>query len=423
MRRSSVASTFVALALLTVPAWAPATTYVLLNDRALAERASRIVRGRVDAVHAVEGRAALEYRVAVERTLQGVSEETITVRVPGNPAPVHGPALEVWGAPAFTPGERVLLFLTRSGDGSERVVHLAQGAFRVVETAGRPLVVRPLPGAREAAGIRPHATEAERHGWRDLERFEAWLVERPARRADYFVAGGGVHTGGLLSAMAEADAWGRLRWFAFDRGPRSARRVSWKTHSIGQRGLPGAGHREVRAALRAWTRHRGSNVAYVYDGVTDATAGLAEYDRINSVVFDSTMDEPYDCAAGGTLAIGGPWYEEEADGTFRGRRYHRIVGADVEVMRGVECFFETSRDPRRAALELIAHELGHTLGLGHSCGDESSGDCRSRRSDEALMRAYIHDDGRGGRLTAWDRAAICELYPRGRLTGAQCAGR
>ncbi|HEX7182374.1 MAG TPA: matrixin family metalloprotease, partial [Thermoanaerobaculia bacterium] len=51
-----------------------------------------------------------------------------------------------------------------------------------------------------------------------------------------------------------------------------------------------------------------------------------------------------------------------------------------------------------AAEELFAHELGHTLGIDHS------------EVDEALMRPYIHNDGRGASLRADDRAALAALY-------------
>jgi len=54
---------------------------------------------------------------------------------------------------------------------------------------------------------------------------------------------------------------------------------------------------------------------------------------------------------------------------------------------------------------VFAHELGHTLGLGHS------------QNRDALMYANAHDDGRGARLTDDDRAAIAQLYGAGTTGG------
>ncbi|MEW6270433.1 MAG: hypothetical protein AB1689_14175 [Thermodesulfobacteriota bacterium] len=130
MRRS--ASLLAAAALVALPSAVAATTYVLPSDAALADRAELIARVRVDSFTAAPGRAALDYAVTLERVLKGERTGTLTVRVPGNPAPRHGHALRVDGAPELRPGQRALLFLHPNDDGTFRVVHLVLGAF--VET-------------------------------------------------------------------------------------------------------------------------------------------------------------------------------------------------------------------------------------------------------------------------------------------------
>lgn len=58
--------------------------------------------------------------------------------------------------------------------------------------------------------------------------------------------------------------------------------------------------------------------------------------------------------------------------------------------------------------EVLAHELGHVLSLGHS--SETSGETNAELS-EALMYYLIHGDGRGALLNTWDLNNIDLIYP------------
>src|SRR5258705_6750472 len=83
---------------------------------------------------------------------------------------------------------------------------------------------------------------------------------------------------------------------------------------------------------------------------------------------------------------------------FRGTAYHEVFEADVVTNDGAQCFFQ---DNPSGAEEVFAHELGHTLGFGHS-------------SDrQALIYAHAHNDGPGAGLGTDDRICPSAIYRDG----------
>src|SRR6185295_14732443 len=294
-------------------------------------------------------------------------------------------------------------------DGTYHIRHLMLGAFHAVSVPGRKLALRDLTGASEVALPGRTDSSALWRRPRDLDRFVAWLADRAAgrtREADYFLA-----PSELQSDFTFLDDEGfRVRWFEFDLG----QSISWRSQNPGQPGLAGGGATEFQHALTAWNADAATNVNYTYSGQTGG-GSIDRQDGTNSITFERTIPEvdPFDCSSGGVLAVGGPWVDFDVRGIFHDETYLRALEADVFTNQNLACFFEDSRSPSQAAEELYTHELGHTPGLGHSCGDDASGNCNTTEKNDAVMRAFVHDDGRGARLGSDDRAGLAVLYGSG----------
>jgi hypothetical protein len=144
-----------ALAVLLASAKAAAATFVVPSVEELARSSDAVVRGRVVdlASRAVGGgRIVTEVEVSVASAWKGAPDATLRFVVPGGSA--GGLVLRVDSAPAFEPGEEVVLFLSRSG-ATWHVSGQALGKFGVVGSEARPGLgdARVLP-RRPAAGER-----------------------------------------------------------------------------------------------------------------------------------------------------------------------------------------------------------------------------------------------------------------------------
>lgn len=392
--------------LLVAPSSVSATSYVPVADRDLAAQAPVIAQVRIVEVVAGAG-PFTDYRAQLEDLIQGTAAGSVlTVRVPGGSGP-DGVALTVFGAPRFQPGERALLFLAPRPDGVYGLVQLMLGAFHEVRQGGEILALRDLSQARPVAlsGSRP---DPEGEPARDFDRFAAWLRDRALGvegEPDYLLArppGELPQRGEKFSFLGNVEQ----RWFTFDGGGS----VAWYASADGQQGLPGGGFAEVQAALAAWNDDPDSTIRYSYGGTTTASSGFVRSDGRNSILFNDPNQEvngTFSCATGGVLAIGGVW-GGGGSGSHRGRTWRRVEEGDIVVNDGTGCFL--SQFGRKNAEEVFGHELGHTLGLGHTV------------SAGALMRATAYGDGRGAQLAGDDLAAARCLYGDGATCGAGAGG-
>jgi hypothetical protein len=139
------------------PAPALAAQAIAVSVEGLARSADTVVRGQVRKVGATltpDGRRVFTLvDVDVASTWRGAAQRTVRVIVPGGEAGGIGQRVE--GAPAFAPGEEVVVFLHQAEAGGFRVAGLAQGKFSVAGASAVPdLTHLQLLGRQVAAGER-----------------------------------------------------------------------------------------------------------------------------------------------------------------------------------------------------------------------------------------------------------------------------
>jgi hypothetical protein len=162
----------------------------------------------------------------------------------------------------------------------------------------------------------------------------------------------------------------------------------------------------VEAALAAWSEAPGADLLLVRG--SDEPAAPLLCDGKSQIVFGDPFGEmakPHQCS--GVLALGGSCTTGRSAPTHEvnGVEFRRITEGNITLNRGFGgCSFWTVEN----LAEIVTHELGHTLGIGHSSEIEEE---PSAVLKDATMYYRAHFDGRGARLRSDDIAAVRAVYP------------
>lgn len=396
------------LAVLFTVKTATATTAVLLSDEQLISSSRVIILGDVQSVKAqwdLNNTINTYVKIKVSQTLKGqLQNDTIVFKQLGGT--VGEDSTVIFGAPEYKAGQRVLLFLDTTQEGTLRVAHLFQGRYDVADDVnGQARIKRELDkgavnilGATDGADITNDAplnrftrkiervlrdNAAEVSGY--AAQYEAIpIVEMPPEYIDDAVSDSGPG-----DFTTQYTFLGSYRWFEPDTGAAVVYRVNPTGAPIAN-----GGNTEINLALAAWTNVQTSSLILQNGGST--TSQGFQNDGVSALSYNDPLDQmsdPVGCS--GTLAIGGVTRAGGGTRVIGGITFSHIFEGDVVFNRNFQCFLGVSAN----LAEVATHEIGHSIGFGHS------------PDQGAIMYASAHGNGRGATLGADDIAAVSFLYP------------
>ena len=394
------------LGILRLPA--SATTFVLMDEGDLAAASTAVVTGWVTGVeaHPDEGTGGVNTYVTIEPTdiVAGtLPEGEIVLRERGGQ--VQGRVEKIFGAAEFSVGEQVMVFVSQDADGSLHTTNMAMGKYTVqssirgIATVSRTLGAEVMVLDRATGHL--HATVAP-------DVVELGQFVQHIRTAASRSRRPGSHTPRVRLIPPELNGSAPYtdqspftylgnpsRWFEPDAG----QTVLYQIDPTGdaRNGLA-ASRSAVDSALAAWTNVPNSSLVLADGGLLSAPLPFTGCDGGSRIVFNDPFNEitdPEGC--GGVLAIGGYCSSGETR-TINGTTFQRITVGKIVFNNGWEqCDLWDACD----LAEVATHELGHTIGLGHSA------------DDNATMNASAHFDGRCAALETDDIAAAQFVYPEG----------
>lgn len=390
-----------AVLLLATASTAGATTIVGMSERALTRSADAIVIATVAHIETVAGRdGAISTLVTleVEERYKGHVPPVVTLKEPGGR--LGDRQLWVAGSPRFARGERQLVFLSARRDGTVRTTALGLGQFRLVphprtgDTMAERTVDALVLGSRplRRVPLRKLLRTLGRTARADAGRAAAPLLAEPP---ELFAPGLERETVEAFQVMDAPPA----RWFE----PDSAQPVVYGVDPLGDTKLgPSASLAAIDGALAAWTNVSGSSIVLARGGAV-APAPLS-CDGVTQVVFNDPFDEmPSPVGCSGVLALGG-YCSGSAHTEVNGLTFYRIAEGNVTFNSGFGgCSFWTTAN----LAEVATHELGHTIGIGHSSEEDNA----APELKDATMYYRAHFDGRGAAVHADDIDALRFIYP------------